>query len=378
MSKHIRAMLLAVFVIALSMPLRAADYFVYFGTQDKAPGTGFSLARFDADTGSLSTPKLILAADCPSYFAIHPDNHHLYSTNFSRAGGVSSYALDPASGALTLLNRIAGNNAGTSYISLDPSAHAALAANFASGHLAVFPIRPDFTLGAPPSADGEILHSGSSVDPQRQSKTYPHCIITDPGNHFALSTDLGLDKVFIYHFDPQKPSLTAADPPFVAVKPGSGPRHIRFHPNGRWVYLVCEMGSSVIAFQWRDGTLREFQSVSTVPADFAAENNAAELEIHPSGKFLYASNRGHDSIAAFAINPASGELSPIGHYPTQGRTPRNFTFDPTGRWIVATNQDGNSAVVFRIAVDTGRLTQTGDPVKVPAPCGIRFLPMAIP
>jgi 6-phosphogluconolactonase len=273
------------------------------------------------------------------------------------------------------INHIPGGGFGTSYIGLDQTGRFALSANFDRGHIAVFPIQPDGSLGDHTAFD---LHTGSSINPKRQSRSYPHCIVADPTNRFALVPDLGLDKLFVYRFDQTSGTLTANDLPFVAVKPGSGPRHVRFHPNGKWAYLVCEMGSIINGYNWDadKGTLTQFQTISTLPAGFTGENNAAELEILANGKFLYVSNRGDDSIAIFAIDQTSGMLTPIGHVPSQGKTPRNFAIDPTGQWMICTNQDGNSAVVFRIDGDTGKLTQVGKPIDIPAPCCERFLPVA--
>lgn len=356
-----------------AIPAVAADCFVYFGTQSVAPGAGISLAHFDTDTGALSAPRLILPADGPSFFALSPDAGHLYSTNYTGAGGVSSYRIDPATGGLTLLNHLPGGDFGTSHISLDNTGRFALAANVDHGHVAAFPILPDGSLGAHIAWD---LHTGHSINPVRQTVTYPHCIMTDPTNRFALVPDLGLDKLFVYRFDASAGTLTAGDPPFAAIKPGSGPRHVRFHPNGKWVYLIDEMGGTVIGFDWNAdaGTLSQFQSISTLPDDFTGENTSAEIQIHPNGRFLYGSNRGHDSIAVFAIDPSDGKLTLIESAPTPGKNPRDFAFDPTGRWILCTNQAGNSAVVFKVDETTGKLTPLGPPIDVPAPCGIQFVP----
>jgi 6-phosphogluconolactonase len=215
------------------------------------------------------------------------------------------------------------------------------------------------------------------VNPQRQAQPHPHSIVVDPTNRFALVPDLGLDRVFVYRFDAKSGSLAPNDPAFAAVAPGSGARHIKFHPNGRWAYLINEIASTVIAFNWDSakGTLSEFQTISTLPAGFKGSSACAEIEIHPSGRFLYGSNRGHDSLAAFAIDPATGRLSLIGIEPTGGKTPRNFAFDPTAKWIVCTNHDSDNAVVFRVDGDTGRLARAGDPVAVPYPFCERFLPV---
>ncbi len=213
------------------------------------------------------------------------------------------------------------------------------------------------------------------MDPRRQTHAYAHAIVPDPTNRFVLVPDLGLDQLFVYRFDEQTGALTPNTPAFAAIAPGSGPRHVRFHPNGRWVYLINEMASTIVAFAWdaRQGTLAPMQAISTLPADFHGVSACAELELHPNGKFLYGSNRGHDSLAVFAIDQDTGRLTPVEHTASGGKTPRNFAFDPSGKWIVLTNQDSSNAVVFRVDADTGRLTRTGEPVPVPSPFCERFL-----
>jgi 6-phosphogluconolactonase len=360
-------------------PLRAfaADYFVYFGSQSTAPGIGISLAHFDTDTGVLTTPKFILPADGPSFFALAPDHQHLYSTSYTGTGGVISYQINPQDGSLKQLNHISGNGAGASHISLDATGHFALEVNFDHGHVAAFPIQPDGTLGDHTAFD---IHTGHSIDPVRQTGTYPHCIMVDPTNRFALVPDLGLDKLFVYRFDAKLGTLTANDPPFATIKPGSGPRHVRFHPNGKWLYLITEMGGTVIAFNWDStaGTLSQFQSISTLPENFTGQNTSAEIVIHPNGKFLFASNRGPDTIAVFAIDPSTGMLSLVEMAPTLGKAPRDFTLDPTGKWLICTNQQSDNAVVFSVDDKTGKLTPSGSPIPIPAPCGIQFVPASAP
>jgi 6-phosphogluconolactonase len=221
-----------------------------------------------------------------------------------------------------------------------------------------------------------VQHTGSGVNPQRQTHAYAHSIITDPDNKFALTADLGLDKLFVYHFDARDGSLQPNDPPFVSVKPGSGARHVKFHPNGKWVYLITEIGCTVVAFNWNatNGSLTEFQTVSTLPADFKGVSTCAEVLVHPNGKFLYGSNRGHDSLAVFSIDQTTGRLTLLECVPSGGKWPRNFAFDPTGKWIICANHDSNNVLVFRIDENTGRLTQTGPPVSMPTPYCPRFLP----
>ena len=352
----------------------AADMFVYFGSHRSGPNIGFSLAHFDTDTGALTKPEFLLEAPEPAYFVITPDGRHLYTCNSGNNATVSAYEIDPHTGHLTFLNRGATGGGDTSYVSLDQTGHYALAANYDGGSIAVFALKPDGGLGA---RTAFVQHTGSGINPQRQTHAYAHSIVTDPDNKFALAADLGLDKLFVYRFDARDGSLQPNDPPFVTVKPGSGARHVKFHPNGKWVYLITEMGCTIYAFNWNaaNGTLAEFQSVSTLPEDFKGVSTCAEMLVHPNGKFLYGSNRGHDSLAVFAIDAASGRLKLLECVACGGKTPRNFAFDPTGKWILCANQDGNNAVVFRIDENTGRLTQTGQPVSVPTPYCPRFLPV---
>jgi 6-phosphogluconolactonase len=368
--------LAAVISIAAATAAPAADMFVYYGTHSSGPNIGFSLGHFDTDTGALTKPEFLLEAIEPAYFLIAPDGRHLYTCNSGKAAAVSAYEIEPHTGHLTFLNRADTGGGDPSYISLDKTGRYALAANYDGGSLAVFALKPDGSLGA---RTAFVQHTGSGANPQNPSQSHPfvHSIITDPDNKFVLAADRGLDKLFVYRFDAKDGTLQPNDPPFAAVKPGSGARHVKFHPNGKWVYLITEAGSTVIAFNWNptNGALAEFQTISTLPDDFHGANACSELLPHPNGKFLYGSNRGHDSLAVFAVDQTSGRLTLVQCAPSGGRTPRCFAFDPTGKWILCANHDGNNAVVFRIDETTGRLTQTGQPVSLPTPYCPRFLPV---
>ena len=365
---------LAALIVSGVLPVRAADMFVYFGTHRSGTNIGFSLAHFDTDTGALTKPEFLIQSPAPAYFVIHPDGLHLYTCNSGSPGAVSAYEIEPHTGQLKFLNRVPAGGTDTSYVSLDQTGHYVLAANYSGGNIAVFAIKPDGSIG---ERTAFVQHTGSSVNPQRQTHAYAHSIVTDPSNRFALVADLGLDKVFVYRFDEKGGSLTPNDPPFVNIKPGSGPRHVKFHPNGRWVYVISEIASTVTAFDWNptNGALAEFQAVSALPSDFKGTNTCAEIMIHPNGTFLYASNRGDDSLAEFAIDQTNGRLTPIEHVPSGGMTPRNFAFDPTGKWIICSNHGSDVAAVFRVDEGTGKLVQTGQPVSVPYPFCERFLPV---
>jgi len=245
-------------------------------------------------------------------------------------------------------------------------------ANYQGGSVAAWRLNPDGSLG---ERTAFVQHSGHSINPQRQTHAYAHSIVVDLSNRFVLVADLGLDKLFVYRFDPANGSLTPNDPAYASITPGSGPRHVVFHPNGRWVYLITEMGSTVHLFDWsgQRGTLTEEQSISTLPRDFHGTSTAAEIKVSRDGRFFYASNPGHDSIAVFSIDQRNGRITSIQNVSSRGQMPRNFEIDPTGQWLLVTNHNSNSAAVFRIDRKTGRLAAVGQPVAVNYPFCPRFL-----
>jgi 6-phosphogluconolactonase len=360
-------------VATLPMSVSAQEMCVYFGTHSSGPGIGFSMSHFNTETGVLTKPEFLIEAKEPAYFIIHPDGKHLYTCNSGLPGTISAYEIDPATRHLTFINQKPSGGGDPSYISLDKTGRFALAANYDGGNICIYAIEPDGSLGAQTAF---VQHTGKSINPERQTHAYAHSIIVDPSNRFVLVADLGLDKVLVYRFNEKDGTLSPNDPPFASVEPGSGARHVKFHPNGKWTYVIKEMGSTVTCFNWDGvrGALSEFQNISTLPEDFTGTNACAEMLIHPNGKFLYCSNRGHNSLAVFAIDQTTGRLSPIQHISTSGNTPRNFEFDPAGKWIICTNHGSNNAVVFRVNNDAGFLTQAGEPVEVPAPFCERFLP----
>jgi len=383
-----RKFLFVAVLLAWAPLARAEDDFVYFGTHNAGPTRGFYTSHFDTDTGKLTVPTFNIRSDGCAYYIITPDGKHLYTcnsvTNFGgvqHMGAVSAFALDSKTGKLTLLNQLPSAGEDPSYIALDKTGRYALVANYQGNHVAgeggtvaVFSFKAD---GSFDKQTGFDQHKGTSIDKSRQTQAYAHSIITDPSNKFALVPDLGLDKVFIYKFDEQTGALAANDPAFVAVKPGTGSRHVIFHPNGKIVYVVHEMGSMITAFNWdgQKGTLKAFQEISTLPAEFKGTSVCAEMMISADGKYVYASNRGHDSIAQLAVDPETFKLTLVTTTPSGGKTPRNFDFDPTHKWLLVTNHDSNNAVVFKIDGATGKLTQQGDPVPVTYPFCPRFLPV---
>ncbi|MCX6902252.1 MAG: lactonase family protein [Verrucomicrobia bacterium] len=370
-------------------PLVAAatgQFLVYVGTYTGAKSKGIYVCRLDAATGKLGAPELAAETQNPTFLAIHPRLPALYATGRpvlyaanevgggGRSGSVSAFAINKESGKLTFLNQQSSHGGGPCHVSVDATGKCVLAANYGSGSIAALPIRDDGSLG---EATAFVQHAGSSVDKRRQEGPHAHCIVPDPVNRFALVCDLGLDQVLIYDLDAANAALKPAQAKFTAIKAGSGPRHLAFHPDGRFAYLINEMGCTMEAFAYDDGSgqLKEIQSLTTLPAGFTNQNTTAEVEVHPSGRFLYGSNRGHDSIVVYQIDRRTGKLAYVEHQSTRGKMPRNFAIDPTGQWLLAANQNSDNIVVFRIDSQTGRLAPTGQPIEVGAPVCLRFVPV---
>lgn len=350
----------------------AAQERVYFGTYTGPKSKGIYTSAFDPAAGRLGDPELAAETKHPTFIGLHPKRGFLYAVGEigdfrgQKTGAVSAFAIEAGTGRLRLVNQQPSGGGGPCHLSVDKTGRCVLVANYGSGSIAALPIGPDGSLG---EARSIVQHHGSSVNPRRQEGPHAHFILPDPRNRHALVCDLGLDKVLIYDFDPAKASLTPSDSPAAPVSPGAGPRHLEFDPAGRRVYVVNEMGSSVTAFVWdrRTARLREMRTVSTLPESFKGESTCAEIQVHPSGRYVYASNRGHDSIAVFNIDPETGELTARGHAPTQGKTPRHFAIHPSGKWLLAENQNSGTVVVFKINVRTGELTPTGQVSEVPSP-----------
>jgi 6-phosphogluconolactonase (cycloisomerase 2 family) len=351
---------------------------MYIGTYTASRSKGIYLSRLNLETGELSPAELAAEAVNPSFLAIHPNQRFLYavgevsSFEGQSGGGVAAFAIDRKSGKLTPLNAQSSKGAGPCHLVVDPTGKNVLVANYGGGSVACLPIGDDGRLA---EASSFIQHTGSSVNPQRQKGPHAHSINLDKAGRFAFAADLGLDKVLVYRLDPGDGKLTPNDPPSASVPPGSGPRHFAFHPSGRFAYVINEMGNTVTAFAYNAdrGVLDPVQNISTLPPDFAHTSYTAEVQVHPSGKFLYGSNRGHDSITVFRINQETGELTTVEYEPTQGENPRNFAIDPTGKYLLAENQDSDTIVVFRIDPQSGELDPAGHVLEVATPVCVKFL-----
>ncbi len=352
---------------------------VYIGTYTGPKSKGIYVSRLDLRTGVLEPPRIAAETENPSFLAIHPTKDLLYAVNEvgqfegARTGSVSAFAIDGKTGALKLLNRQASGGDGPAHLVVDPSGRNVLVANYGGGSVAVLPVADDGSLRR---ASSIVQHKGSSVNPERQKEPHAHWIDVDSSGRRAYVADLGLDKVLIYRFDPDKGALTAHEPAFAAVEPGAGPRHMAFHPKGGFAYLINEIQLTITAFSRNEstGALAPVQTISTLPAGQAPARgfSTAAIEVHPSGRFLYGSNRGHDSISVFAIDESTGRLAHVQTEPTRGRTPRGFAIDPSGTFLLAGNQESDTVVVFRIDPKSGRLSAVGAPITVGAPVSFQF------
>ncbi len=375
--------LLALALGALSMVGNAADAArqksrFYVGTYTDHGSKGIYAYRFDSATGASTSQGLAAESANPSFLAIASSGKFLYAVNEiwkfngQPTGAVSAFAIQPATAKLTLLNQVSSRGAGPAHIALDRSGKYALVSNYDAGSVTVFPLLADGSLG---EATASVQHKGSSVNKERQEGPHAHAAVFSPDNRFVIVADLGLDQLLVYSFNAAAGTL-ASDPQIVRAVPGAGPRHLVFDAAGRHLYVVNEMQSTVVTYAYdaANGTLSELQIVSALPKGFARASEAAEIEIHSSGKFLFASNRGDDSIAVFAVNAKDGTLTPLEFVSTGGKTPRNFELDPTGAWLLVANQDSDDIVVFRVDPSTGHLTRSGPELHVPSPVCVRFVP----
>jgi 6-phosphogluconolactonase len=368
-------------IFACTVFAAGKEYFVYIGTYTRNRGKGIYSFRFQPSTGKLTPVTLAAEASSPSFLAVHPNRKFLYASNEhdgedqpGKNNTVSAYAIDPATGALTFLNKVSSQGEGPAHIVVDKPGKFLLALNYRSGSVALLPIQADGRLGEATAVD---QHHGSGPDKQRQAGPHAHGGAFSPDDRFALVAEHGIDEVMIYRLDADKGSLTPNDPPFYKATPGAAPRHLLFHPNGKTLYALNELGSSVTVFNWgaAGGTVGRVQEITTLPAGFTGTNATAQLQVDRAGKFLYVSNRGNDSIAVFAIDSGTGMLTLVEHVSTQGKTPRDFALDPTGAFLFAANQNSDNIVLFRVNAATGRLTPSGQVIEqVPEPACVVFVP----
>jgi 6-phosphogluconolactonase len=353
---------------------------VYVGTYTDGESRGIYRFAVDPVSGEATTPALAAASDSPSFLALHPGGRFVYAVNETddfggeSTGAVSAFAIDPASGDLRLLNQEPSMGAHPCHILLDAAGRHVLVANYTGGNVSVLPLAANGRLEAPSAVRA---HEGSGPDSRRQERPHAHGLALSPDQRFALVADLGADRVFVHRFDAAAGTLEPSAPPSAAAEPGSGPRHVVFHPSGSHVYAINEILSTVTVFRYEvSGTLEPVQTITTLPLGFEGRNSTAELAISPDGRFLYGSNRGHDSLAVFTIDGDSGRLATVGHVSTGGRNPRHFAMDATGRLLLAANQGSDTITVFRVDPDTGLPAAVGEPVRVPKPVCLLLMPQA--
>jgi 6-phosphogluconolactonase len=356
---------------------RAERYLVYLGTYTGPKSEGIHVVRFDSETGEAGAPELAAKSTNPTFLAIHPDGRHLYAANETgrwqgRPGGyVTGFTIDRETGKLTELNEESTVGGGPCHLVVSPDGKTVLAANYGGGSVVALPLKQDGSI-APRSAF--IQHAGSGPNPSHQKEPHAHSINLSPDGRFALAADLGTDRISIYGFDPGEGSLKPHAE--VALPPGSGPRHLAFSPDGKRVFVINELLSTLASFSWdpTGGTMTPTDSKPTLPEGFTGNSTTAEVVVHPGGRFVYGSNRGHDSVAVFRVDD-KGHLALVEHVPTGGKTPRNFALDPSGRFLWAANQDSDTVVLFGVDAATGRLKPTGQVLKIGSPVCIRFVPL---
>jgi 6-phosphogluconolactonase len=359
------------------MTSKNGQFWVLFGSNRGSDQ--IRVARFDSATGSFGMAEPKVASVNPGYILFSPDHRFLYVANHGDAyergvsGGVSAFGFDDRSGQLTLLDSVPSGGLEPCHLAFDRSRRHLFVANYSSGSFAIRAINPDGSLG---DETAQRTFHGSSVDPDRQTRSYAHSSVLDPSGKFVLVCDLGADKVWILAYREATGELVG-EPAFAAIHPGDGPRHMAFHPNGRWLYVDGEMGNSVTRFDWdaATGSATFGSRTSTVPAGFSGSSTAAELLLSDDGRHLYVTNRGDDSIVTMNIDATTGDPQPADFVPSNGAVPRNFEFSPDRRWAIVTNHDSNNFTLYAVDSATGRLHQHGDPIALDGPYCPRFAPV---
>jgi 6-phosphogluconolactonase len=369
--------LAALSMIAAPTSAHAADPLVFVTAFAPGEKGGIHAYEFDLKAGKLKHLRRTAGVENPFFLALSPDRKFLYSIHAKQFGGkeneqVAAYQVLGRTGELKLLNRQSAEGTAACYLDVDRTGKAVLVANYSSGSVASLPVKADGSLGEPASF---FQHEGSSVNPQRQKEPHAHCIVVSPDNRYAFAADLGTDQILCYKIDPATAKLTPNKPAFAKSPPGAGPRHLTFHPDGKRVYVINELLNSITAFDYDadTGTLTERQTIPTLPKDFKGTSHCADLKFTPDGRFLYGTNRGHDSIAAYRVGE-DGRLSLVAIEPSLGKGPQNLAITPDGQWLLCANMPGNNVAVFRIDPKTGALKPAGEPVEQPSPSCIMLLP----
>ncbi len=371
LSKYIMNSALIVLLCTISLLISAQNYYLYIGTYTRAPGEGIYIYEFNSKTGDLTPVSIAKGFTNPSFLSISNDHRFLYVLGGTKGDSVRAFGIEHPSHTLRFLNgQSLLPGSGAAHLQVDKTGKWLITGNYGSGGITVLPVLKDGSIGA---AVQNIQLTGKSIDPGRQEKPHVHSINISADNKYVFVPDLGTDKIMTYILNQQTGQLIAAKQPFTSVTAGSGPRHFTFHPNGKFAYVIQEMYSTITAFNYKKGTLTAFQTVQTLPADYTGRKWSADIHISPDGKFLYGSNRAHESLVIFRINQKKGGLTLVGHESVRGKTPRNFVIDPTGNFILVANQDSNNITVFKRDKQTGKLTYTVKEISVPQAVCLKFI-----
>lgn len=360
-----------------------SDWLMFVGTYTRGGGgKGIYVFRMDGESGSMTQVHVEEGIVNPSFLAIHPNQKFLYAVNEVAetsgvpGGALTAYAIDTGSGALKRINRQSTGGSGPCHVGIDATGKYAIVANYDGGSVCMLPIDEDGSLK--PSSDFIQHYGGTKVNPQRQEKAHAHSVNIDPGNRFVIVNDLGLDQLRVYEMDLETGKLAYKETPSIKSTPGAGPRHLDFHPNGRFAYAINELGSTVTAYRYNPdtGRLSKLNQLSTLPKGYSGENTTADVHVSPDGKFVYGSNRGHNTLAIFQINGSDGSIKFVDDQSTGGKTPRNFGIHPDGKFLYAANQDSDSVIQFEVNRATGELTPVGREIRCQMPVCLKFLPVA--
>lgn len=376
----LRRFLLATLAVLFGQGLAMAQekQLLYVGTYTGKTSKGIYLFEMDKNTGKLTDLGLVAETPNPTFLAIHPNKKFLYAVseignfNGKPVGAVAAFAIDPKDKSLKLLNKQSSGGSGPCHVSIDKAGKNVFVANYGGGSVEMIPVKDDGSLAEPTSF---IQHVGSSANKGRQQEPHAHSINLDSAGKFAFAADLGTDMVYVYKVDPANGTLTKHDPAGAKLAPGSGPRHFAFHPNGKNAFVINELLLTLTSFAYdpEKGTLTEIETLSTLPKDSPKKGSTAEVVVHPNGKWVFGSNRGHDSIAVYAFDEAKAKLTHVANYGDTVKEPRNFVIDPTGNFVLVGNQRGDSITVFRLNQQTGELTRVGEPMPCPTPVCLRFV-----
>lgn len=352
----------------------SSEYYLFVGTYTEGDSEGIYLYKFDSDNGSVDSVGVTSGVENPSYLTISPDHANLYAVNEmadSAEASVSAFTFDKETEELTFLNKQSSFGGAPCYVSIDDSGQAVFAGNYLGGSVSMFPVRDDGSLG---EAAINIQHEGSSVNPDRQKSPHVHCTYLSPDNKHLLVNDLGTDKVYGYAYDSQNVELQQ-NPSFIfQTEAGAGPRHLVYHPDGKFAYLVNELNGTIVAFDARDDSLKEIQAVSTLPEDYDGAISGADIHVSPDGNFLYASNREDlNNIVIYAIDEAKGTLEKVGQHSSGGVHPRNFTIDPSGNFLLVANRNTDNIVIFERDKEDGSLSTTGNEIEVSQPVCLKMI-----